>query len=120
MAIEPYMESGTYPHIRAGWKTRLKICWRILWHGDMFPQPLPWYESVYRLVESPYGHCAKRAVEKSEREFPHTKATRALRLQEALQWFHVYVKESKLNPIIHPWVPSFLIEWWVLQINRRL
>lgn len=108
------MQTNIYPNIKAqNWRVRLAVAWRVLWHGEWFPAPLEWYAKLYPIVTNEYAHFAEMAVQKAEREFAHTSATRAQRHKEAVEWMRHYAVERGKSPDIAPWLANFLIEWWV-------
>ena len=110
----PYMESGTYPHVTASWRDRLRVAWRILWHGEFFPQPIAWYEPLKTLVETPFSHQVKRAVDKVSLEAKRDGGDPELRLLEARQWLRTYALEVGLwQEGMSESSIRFLIEFWV-------
>lgn len=112
--------TNIYPNVKAKsfWE-RLKIAWRIVRYGEYFPAPMPWYAPLYELTSGRWSAEVERAVDKSERGFAHTEATRAVRRQEAVQWAGHYAKEAGLHGDIQPWAINFLIEWWVARKKGR-
>jgi len=115
-----YMECGYYPHIQANWKSRFRIAWRILWHGEFFPAPPVWYESLFQFVHSPLSMCVKRAVEKVNLEHTRDKTPMELRMKEARQWLQIYATEQGLYQAgMREGTLRFLIEWHVAQIGGK-
>lgn len=121
MSLTPYMESGYYPHVKKDWRSRLRVCWRILWHGELFPHPETWYEPLFRLTGSQLSQCVKRAVEKVSREQAQTEQQKAIRLAEAQQWARTYLLEAGLySHDMRMSTINFLIEWWVIRLGGTL
>ena len=115
------MYANIYPNRKASsWKERFQVAWRILWHGEYFPAPYQWYETLYPLVMNEYSHFAEMAVEKSEREFGPGVANQELKRKEALQWIRHYAASHGKSTDIQPWLANFLIEWWVARKKGRI
>ena len=121
MSLSPYMECGYYPHVKKDWKSRVKLCWRILWYGEMFPQPESWYEPLFNLTGGRLSQCVKQAVEKVEREHIGTPLNQQERLLEARQWARTYLLEANLySHGMRQSTINFLIEWWILRTGGSL
>lgn len=115
------MFTNIYPNVKARtfWE-RLKIAWRILYHGEYFPAPYAWYEKLVPIVSSEYSHFAEMAVDKTEREYGPGVGTQPVKLAEARQWMRHYAREAGHTGDIQPWLANFLIEWWVARRKGRL
>jgi hypothetical protein len=109
-----------YPNRKASsfWE-RLKIAWRIIYHGEYFPAPYEWYDKLYPLVSNEYSAFAEQAVMKSEVAFAG-KDKQETKRQEALQWMRHYASAAGKSPDIQPWIANFLVEWWVARKKGRL
>jgi len=108
------MESGNYPHVNASWRDRLRVIWRIWRYGEFFPQPASWYMPLKTLIETPFSHQVKRAVEKVELESRRDGGDPELRLLEARQWLRTYALEKDLwQEGMSESSIRFLIEFWV-------
>lgn len=115
------MECGYYPHVKQDWKSRVKVCWQILWYGELLPRPVSWYEPLFNMTGSRLSLCVKRAVEKVEREHKQSPVNQHERLLEARQWAQVYIKEADLySSGMRQDQVNFLIEWWILRIGGSL
>ncbi len=99
------------------WWARLTTAWAIL-RGAPYPQPLPWYDSLYPIVSNEYAVLVEQAVEKVEREF-RSSGCPDLRRKEAAQWFRHYAVAAGKNSDVQPWMVNFLIEWWVARKKGR-
>lgn len=114
------MECGYYPHVQAGWKARLRIAWRILWHGEFFPTPPYWYENLFRFVGTPLSTCVKKAVEKVNLEHQRDHTPMEIRMSEARQWAQIYATEQGLYQAgMREGTWRFLIEWHVAQLGGK-
>lgn len=88
------------------------------------PKPLeaPIPPSFMSLVTGPYGQAMRLAVEKAKQGIPSGKQSRALRKQEALEWFGHYLKDQHNLPAysVQESIQELLLAWWVVVLDERI
>ena len=113
-------KANIYPNKKAAsFMERLRVAWRIIYHGEYFPAPYEWYTNLYPLVSNEYSHYAEKAVDKSEHDW-YPGVLSEQKRKEAVQWMRHYAVEAGRSGDIQPWLAHFLIEWWVARRKGRI